>query len=135
MGKKKFDPSKEVDKNCEILRSTPKVWIRYRDEGGSDPAWADGANMNLLRNHMIYAKQEILRLCAEYQIPEPKELFIPIPSYVDSNYFAKPNSDRAQRVLSSNLCCNLEEPCTKKEMKSYSIQKYTQMQFMYKKEY
>ena len=132
---KKIDPNKEIESNCKILRSTPGRWIHHRDEGCQDPFWSDGVNMNLLRNHMICAKKEILRLCEEYQIPEPKELFIPIPPYVGSNYFAKPNSDRAQRVLSSKSCCNSEKPCTKKEMKSYSLQKYTQMQFMYKKEY
>ena len=137
MRKKKYDPIKEIECECEILRSTPKKWISYRDDGGSDPFWPDGANMNLLRNHMIYAKREIEKLCQEYGIIQPKELLIPIPPYVDNNYFAFPNSARAERILQFRRCCNQNRPCNLRKMKRYSGNqppKYSQLQMFYRKD-
>ncbi len=42
------------------LKDTLLRWERLRDEGGSDPFWTDGDNMNLLREQMIYLKKQIL---------------------------------------------------------------------------
>lgn len=122
MAKKKFDPAKEIEYCCEILRTTPKRWMRHRDHGGSDPAWADGVNMNLLRNHMIYAKSTIRSLCEEFGILTPNEMEIPIPPCVDANYFADPTSERAQRIMSrpSWWTRNQETPADDHEIKMYT---------------
>lgn len=122
MAKKKFDPIKEVEHCCEILRTTPERWTRHRDRGCSDPTWADGVNMNLLRNHMIYAKSAIRSLCEEFGILMPNEMDIPIPPYVDANYFADPTSERAQRIMScpSWWTHNQETPVDDHEMRAYT---------------
>ncbi len=122
MGKKKFDPQKEIAECCKILRSTPKNWIHHRDHGCQDPFWADGANMNLLRNHMIYAKNTIRSICKEYGILEPAELGVPIPPYVNENFFADPNCDRAKKYQLFGNCCNHQTPCSLAEMQAYKIQ-------------
>lgn len=122
MGKRKFNPQKEIERCCETLQSTPKRWIHHRDQGCSDPFWSDGCNMNLLRGHMIYAKTTIKNLCCEYGLLEPAELSIPIPPYVDENFFADPDSDRAKRYWTFGCCCNKEKPCSLEEMKAYKIE-------------
>lgn len=119
MGKRKFDPVKEIAEHCVTLRKTPAQWVEIRDHGCNDPSWADGCNMNLLCNHMVYAKREITRLCQEYGILEPPELEIPIPPYVDENFFSDPNCDRAKRVLAFGRCYNRQPPCSWEEMKAY----------------
>ncbi len=117
MGKRKYNPHKEIEECCSTLRNTPLKWIHHRDYGCNDPFWSDGTNMNLLRNHMIYAKNRIQAVCQEYGILPPKELDIPIPPYVDENYFADPNCDRAKKYGKS--CCNKETSCSIQEMKVY----------------
>lgn len=134
MGKRKYNPHKEIEECCNTLRTTPPKWIHHRDYGCQDPFWPDGINMNLLRNHMIYAKNTIRFICKEYGFLEPAELDIPIPPYVDENFFANPNCDRAKRYQSFGNCCNQENPCSLAEMQAYKIQsenkqeKYKQLQ-------
>lgn len=42
----------------------------------------------------------------------PAEAFLPDLPYVDTNYFAKPNSAQAKRIMNSPSwgCCNQEQP-------------------------
>ena len=122
MGKKKYNPHKEIEECCSTLRTTPSKWIHHRDYGCNDPFWADGCNMNLLRNHMIYAKNRIQSVCQGYGILPPEELNIPIPPYVDENYFADPNCDRAKKYQMFGSCRNHHTPCSLAEMKAYKIQ-------------
>lgn len=37
-------------------------WNYIKEHGASDPAWPDGINMNLVRNHIIHHLKEIERL-------------------------------------------------------------------------
>lgn len=73
-------------------------WQYIAENGCSDPFWADGSNMNLLRNHLTYYKRLIREVCAENDFELPAEAFYPDLPYVDENYFAKPNSERAIRI-------------------------------------
>ena len=34
-------------------------WDHLNEHGGSDPTWADGVNMNLVRSHIIYYKSQM----------------------------------------------------------------------------
>lgn len=40
-------------------------WIKINENGCNDPFWADGVNMNLLRNHILYAKRKISEICSK----------------------------------------------------------------------
>lgn len=87
-----------------------KHWNKEYKNGCSDPFWSDGFNLNLTRNHVIYYKNKILKLCEENNLKVPNEYFIPVPQCVDNNYFAKPNSERAIRIINDyGLCANTEK--------------------------
>lgn len=74
-------------------------WEKEYKTGCSDPFWPDGFNLNLLRNHTIYYKGQILQICEENNLKIPQEYFIPTPSHIDDNYFANPKSERAIKII------------------------------------
>lgn len=84
----------------EEIKEQIERWKAYKKGGCSDPFWPDGVNMNLVRNHVIFAKGQIKRACAESSMQIPEEFYLPTPPAIDDNYFAKPKSDRAKRIMS-----------------------------------
>ena len=44
---------------AEVIRESHEQWKRLWENGGNDPFWTDGVNLNLVRNHIIYGR----RLC------------------------------------------------------------------------
>lgn len=52
--------------------------------------------MNLLRNHIIYAKRRITELCEENGIAIPETFYLPTPPEVDDDYMA--NLNQKERV-------------------------------------
>lgn len=79
------------------LRAEFNNWNKKYTEGGSDPSWPDGVNLNLIRNHIIYYKSE----CEEKLAPEqyPAEYFQPTPPEVDDNYMARADEIRENALL------------------------------------
>lgn len=61
-------------------------WKNLRKYGCQDPFWPDGTNMNLVRNHIIYAKERLKELIPDGNLPE--EYYLPTPPVVDNNYLA-----------------------------------------------
>ncbi len=55
--------------------------------GCNDPNWEDGANMNLVRNHIYYYKQKILEQFGKDNLPEI--YFREDPPEVEEEYMAK----------------------------------------------
>lgn len=55
MGKKK-----EKENLAEGLAEAFERWEYLKEYGGSDPFYADGINMNLERNHIMYYKNKIV---------------------------------------------------------------------------
>ena len=47
-----------------------RIWEALKTDGGSDPFWADGCNMNLVRNHIIYYKRKIEETLKPEEYPE-----------------------------------------------------------------
>lgn len=80
MGKKK-----ERNWETEIKRSF-KLWTELNTKGGDDPGCSDGANMNLIRNHILYYKDQLLRT-QHKQLPEI--YYKETPPEVDNQYMAK----------------------------------------------
>lgn len=81
---------------AEVIRESHEQWKRLWKNGGSDPFWSDGVNLNLVRNHIIYGR----RLCEE-ELQEgdyPEEYYLPLPEKVPSNYMVK--SDEIRRKAS-----------------------------------
>ncbi len=82
----------------EII-SEQRKWIETNENGCNDPFWTDGCNMNLIRNHILYAKEKISEICEEYNISYPEEYYIPTPPKVDNNYMANlKQKDRIERL-------------------------------------
>ena len=52
--------NRETDYAAELENSFTK-WDELFKNGGSDPFWADGANLNLVRNHIIYYKEQLAK--------------------------------------------------------------------------
>ena len=61
-------------------------WEFIYKYGCSDPFWPDGSNLNLIRNHCIFYKQEMERICKEHSLPLPETL--PLPDEVSEDYMA-----------------------------------------------
>jgi hypothetical protein len=96
---KKQTPEQQIKENCEKAVGTIARWKSIRVNGCNDPGWPDGVNMNLLRNHLMSYKKQIRELCIANNLLLPPEVYTPDLPYTDCNYFAKPESDRAKRIM------------------------------------
>lgn len=77
---------------AEVIRESYEQWKRLWENGGKDPFWTDGANLNLVRNHIIYGR----RLCEE-ELQEgdyPEEYYLPIPEKVHQDLMVKSDEIR-----------------------------------------
>ena len=84
---------------AEVIRESHEQWKRLWKNGGSDPFWTDGVNLNLVRNHIIYG----CRLCEE-ELQEgdyPEEYYLPLPEKVPQNYMVKSDEIRQKHL---SLC-------------------------------
>lgn len=93
---KKKTPEQEIwELRVKIIQEITD-WKYINKNGCNDPFWADGSNMNLVRNHIIYYKKQIREICEEYNLQIPGEVYIPTPPEVDENYMA--NLKQRERV-------------------------------------
>ena len=69
------------------LKSCFDDWEYMKLNGCDDPNWEDGANMNLVRNHIYYYKQKILEKFGKDNLPEI--YFKEDPPEVEEEYMAK----------------------------------------------
>lgn len=97
---KKLTAHEQIRANVDEIRKSIQQWKDIYKNGCSDPGWPDGVNLNLVHNHVCYYKQIIRELCSETGETPPPEFYLPTPPIVDNNYFAKPKSERAQRIMS-----------------------------------
>ena len=98
--KKKNAPTAEMQSYADGIRHSIESWKSHKKNGCHDPTYADGTNMNLLRNHVIYYKRQMDELHTQTGVALPPERHLPTMPYVDPNWFAKPKSARAQRIMS-----------------------------------
>ncbi len=85
-GKQGRELLEEYIEQCEVKY---KRWQDIFENGCSDPTWADGVNLNLVRNHIIFTKRNIRELCEREKFESPPILLREIPPKVDSDYMAK----------------------------------------------
>ena len=76
-------------------------WDFIRENGCSDPFWADGVNMNLVRNHIIYYKQQLSEEATLFLLPEA--YYREVPPEVDNNYMARPDEIRLNVARSMQI--------------------------------
>ena len=99
MGKKKINPEEQVAEYARSIVMTIEKWKSCAENGCSDPLWSDGVNMNLLRNHIIYYKKQIVSICNQQNIPRPEELYLPLPPKVDPYFMASgADKERLKRI-------------------------------------
>jgi hypothetical protein len=109
---RKVKPEDELRKHIDAITCEERRWKEIAENGCNDPGWPDGVNLNLVRNHIIYDKREIQRICSEAGLPLPDEMYAPVPPYVDNNLFVRLTSERARRIMStpSWRCANQQQP-------------------------
>lgn len=95
---KKKTPEQELKALCRDIRREIDHWDDINENGCNDPFWADGTNMNLTRNHILYAKERVADICEQHSITIPEEMYLPTPPEVDNCYMA--NLDQKKRVES-----------------------------------
>lgn len=96
MAAKKKTPEQMLESYRKDIQRELAHWHFLRDHGGQDPFWPDGVNMNLTRNHIIYARRQIVEICEENDWALPAEYFLPLPPEVQDGYMA--NLDQEKRV-------------------------------------
>lgn len=79
-------------------------WQDLNENGGSDPFSPDGRNMNLVRNHILWYKEQIREICGEGGFPLPSGYYIPTPPEVDDGYMASmKQKERIERIGRENI--------------------------------
>lgn len=96
---KKKAPEQELKELRKEIRNEIDHWEDINRNGCNDPFWPDGCNMNLTRNHIIYAKRQITALCEEYSIPVPEEMYLPTPPEVNYYYMASLKQKRRVDII------------------------------------
>lgn len=93
-----------LDEAIKRLERSFKDWDSLYNYGGSDPFWADGFNLNLVRNHILSAKKEIEKeLGLENKSSFPEIYFKETPEVVDNEYMATPFKilDKGNQVVNA----------------------------------
>ena len=91
---RKQSPEELLNEAVANHESSFESWQSYREFGGQDPFWADGCNMNLIRNHIIYYKRQISELCEQNGLEIPKCMERELPPQMDVDYMAQPDKIR-----------------------------------------
>ncbi len=84
MGKKQKKQDLETGLNNHYNR-----WGYLREHGGSDPFYADGTNMNLVRNHILYCKNKMVEEYGSDYEKYPDIFYRDIPPEAEDGYMAK----------------------------------------------
>ena len=103
MARKKQKSPEEIKQ--DITRDFEQEYARWHDlyeNGGSDPFWEDGVNLNLVRNHIIYARRRCEELLGP--LPYPSLYYADLPPEVDNHYMAKADEIRRQSRDVLNEC-------------------------------
>lgn len=84
MGKKK-----EKENLAEELAKSFERWEYLKEHGGSDPFYADGGSMNLVRNHIMYYKNAMVEQYGTDYEKYPEIFYRELPPEVKDNYMAR----------------------------------------------
>lgn len=81
-------------------------WENLQKQGGSDPFYPDGVNLNLIRNHILYYKQ---RIEEEQPLYKNTQVFQrELPPKVDDSYMAR--SEEIRSHAKDSLASYLADP-------------------------
>lgn len=82
----------ETDYAAELEKEYAR-WDEVFTNGGSDPSWADGSNLNLVRNHILYDKEQLAKQ-ENSLLGLPEVYYRETPPEVDPNYMARSDEIR-----------------------------------------
>lgn len=124
-----MEKKEKVDYEAELIREY-EHWEYLRKFGGSDPFYDDATNMNLVRNHIIYAQKQLEGLYGGDMSKYPDIYFRELPPITRNGYMARVGEirDRSVEVLDlylsdanfQYLLCN-RDLLSKKEAEKISI--------------
>lgn len=63
-------------------------WSHIYHNGCSDPSYEDGVNLNLVRNHIIYAKKDCEKFLGDNLHLYPDSYFFPDPVQLPNDFMA-----------------------------------------------
>lgn len=92
MAKKSKTPQEQMQETVAELVERYNRWQDLYKNGCFDPNYCDGMNLNLVRNHIQFAKRKIEKLVEEHkELSFPAEYEkIEIPQEVSNDYMANP---------------------------------------------
>lgn len=93
---KQKTPEEVLQTLCVSLEEDHMCWQELYTKGGSDPFYTDGANLSIVRNHIIQDKKMIEKVCRENSLKQPPVIDIPTPPKVDVDYMANKDEIRVQ---------------------------------------
>ena len=82
----------------EELKKVYAQWESLYKQGGSDPFYPDGVNLNLVRNHILYFKRQIEETQPLYMNSEAYQR--ELPPQVEDGYMARAEEIRAHAKAS-----------------------------------
>lgn len=97
------DAGPGVDELAEELAGYYERYERNVRYGCDDPSWADGVNVNLDIDHILYARRRIEERALEMRVRLPEIMARPVPERVPDGYMARADEirGRARAVLAS----------------------------------
>lgn len=98
MGKKKKTAAEELKELVEDCVERYARWTNLRINGGSDPFWSDGVNLNLVRNHIKYAKHQIKAHCATHGLVIPAIYYKALPPKMPNDFYVVTGKHYQQRM-------------------------------------
>lgn len=122
MGQKKLQNTNLKEK----LQDDFKRWDTLLNQGGNDPFWNDGYNMNQKRRHIINDKMQLKEHFPETEFPE--EYYRPLPPIMPDSYIARAgeiwyNALKTHQIYQQNedykYLCSIKE-CISEEIKKKS---------------
>lgn len=96
---KKENQAREIERLRKEIRDEIEHWKEINKNGCNDPFWPDGTNMNLTRNHIIYAKRQISEICERHGVTLPEEMYLPSPPEVNNYYMANLKQKRRVELI------------------------------------
>ena len=79
----------ETENLEEELAKSFERWEYLKEHGGSDPFYADGGSMNLVRNHIIHYKNAMVEQYGRDYEKYPEIFYRELPPEVNNNYMAR----------------------------------------------
>lgn len=92
--RKRDGPKERLKQTVKDCLERYQHWQKLYEDGGSDPFYTDGANLALVRNHIIYYKKQMEEACLALACELPDVYFRALPPEVPAGYMAKPDEIR-----------------------------------------